>query len=146
MRKPMSVHSLEQLGRVRLSASFFMRDFLHSELADLRGIPNIPDDRDLAIAAGRRLCEELLEPLQAAPCYRAEPLDTTHAWQFARALGVSERHGWPRFVSMQNLVNLLYPEEEREILPLCAAEGIGVILWSPQARGQLTRDWNYTSI
>jgi len=69
-----------------------------------------------------------------------------YAWQFARALAVSERHGWARFVSMQNLVNLLYREEEREMLPLCAAEGIGVIPWSPQARGKLTRDWNYTSI
>jgi aryl-alcohol dehydrogenase-like predicted oxidoreductase len=69
-----------------------------------------------------------------------------HAWQFARALGSSERHGWTRFVSMQNLVNLLYREEEREMLPLCAAEGIGVIPWSPQARGRLTRDWDYTSI
>jgi 1-deoxyxylulose-5-phosphate synthase len=69
-----------------------------------------------------------------------------HAWQFARALGISERHNWTRFVSMQNLVNLLYREEEREMLPLCAAEGIGVIPWSPQARGKLTRDWNYTSI
>jgi aryl-alcohol dehydrogenase-like predicted oxidoreductase len=69
-----------------------------------------------------------------------------HAWQFARALGIAERHGWTSFVSMQNLVNLLYREEEREMLPLCAAEGIGVIPWSPQARGKLTRDWNYTSI
>ena len=69
-----------------------------------------------------------------------------HAWQFARALGIAERHGWTRFVSMQNLVNLLYREEEREMLPLCVAEGIGVIPWSPQARGKLTRDWNYTSI
>ena len=68
-----------------------------------------------------------------------------HAWQFARALAVSERHGWTRFVSMQNLVNLLYREEEREMLPLCAAEGIGVIPWSPQARGRLTRDWDHTS-
>lgn len=68
-----------------------------------------------------------------------------HAWQFARALGIAERHGWPRFVSMQNLVNLLYREEEREMLPLCAAEGIGVIPWSPQARGRLTRDAGYTS-
>src|SRR5271156_2773361 len=69
-----------------------------------------------------------------------------HAWQFARALGIAARHGWTRFVSMQNLVNLLYREEEREMLPLCAAEGIGVIPWSPQARGKLTRDWDYTSI
>jgi aryl-alcohol dehydrogenase-like predicted oxidoreductase len=69
-----------------------------------------------------------------------------YAWQFARALGVAERHGWTRFVSMQNLVNLLYREEEREMLPLCAAEGIAIIPWSPQARGRLTRDWDYTSV
>jgi 1-deoxyxylulose-5-phosphate synthase len=69
-----------------------------------------------------------------------------HAWQFARALGIADKHGWTRFVSMQNLVNLLYREEEREMLPLCAAEGIGVIPWSPQARGRLSRDWDYTSV
>src|ERR1700704_5466552 len=69
-----------------------------------------------------------------------------YAWQFAKALAVAERNGWTRFVSMQNLVNLLYREEEREMLPLCAAEGIGVIPWSPQARGRLTRDWDYTSL
>ena len=69
-----------------------------------------------------------------------------HAWQFARALAVSERNGWTRFVSMQNLVNLLYREEEREMLPLCDAEGIGVIPWSPQARGRLTRDWGIASV
>jgi aryl-alcohol dehydrogenase-like predicted oxidoreductase len=69
-----------------------------------------------------------------------------HAWEFARALGIAEKHGWTRFVSMQNLVNLLYREEEREMLPLCAAEGIGVIPWSPQARGKLTRDRDYTSL
>jgi aryl-alcohol dehydrogenase-like predicted oxidoreductase len=69
-----------------------------------------------------------------------------HAWEFARALGIAEKHGWTRFVSMQNLVNLLYREEEREMLPLCAAEGIGVIPWSPQARGKLSRDWTYSSL
>jgi aryl-alcohol dehydrogenase-like predicted oxidoreductase len=69
-----------------------------------------------------------------------------HAWQFARALGIAEKNGWTRFVSMQNLVNLLYREEEREMLPLCEAEGIGVIPWSPQARGKLSRDWDYTSM
>jgi 1-deoxyxylulose-5-phosphate synthase len=68
-----------------------------------------------------------------------------HAWQFAKALGISERHGWARFVSMQNYVNLLYREEEREMLPLCATEGIGVIPWSPLARGRLTRDWDEIS-
>ncbi len=65
-----------------------------------------------------------------------------HAWQFAKALHTADRHGWTRFVSMQNYVNLLYREEEREMLPLCADEGIGVIPWSPMARGRLTRDWS----
>ncbi|MFO1035664.1 MAG: aldo/keto reductase [Geminicoccaceae bacterium] len=64
------------------------------------------------------------------------------AWQFQKCLDVAERHGWTRFVSMQNYVNLLYREEEREMLPLCAAEGIGVLPWSPLARGRLTRDWD----
>ncbi len=59
------------------------------------------------------------------------------AWQFAKALYLSDRHGWARFVSMQNHYNLVYREEEREMLPLCAAEGIGVIPWSPLARGFL---------
>jgi hypothetical protein len=65
MRKPGSVRGLEELGRVRLSRSFFMREFLHSEIASFHGIPNIPEDPTLAIEAGRRLCEELLEPLAA---------------------------------------------------------------------------------
>ncbi len=67
------------------------------------------------------------------------------AWQFAQALAVAERHGWTRFVSMQDYLNLLYREEEREMLPLCAAEGIGVIPWSPLARGRLTRAWDAQS-
>jgi aryl-alcohol dehydrogenase-like predicted oxidoreductase len=92
--------------------------------------------------------EETLEALHdvvKAGKVRYVGASSMHAWQFARALAVSERHGWTRFVSMQNLVNLLYREEEREMLPLCAAEGIGVIPWSPQARGRLTRDWSVTS-
>ena len=60
-----------------------------------------------------------------------------YAWQFAQMLQVSERHGWTRFVSMQNHYNLVYREEEREMLPLCRAEGIGIIPWSPLARGFL---------
>jgi aryl-alcohol dehydrogenase-like predicted oxidoreductase len=68
-----------------------------------------------------------------------------YAWQFARALGIAERNGWTRFVSMQNYFNLLYREEEREMLPLCKAEGIAVVPWSPLARGRLTRDWDEKS-
>lgn len=65
-----------------------------------------------------------------------------YAWQFATMLHVSEANGWTRFATMQNYLNLLYREEEREMLPLCESEGIGVIPWSPLARGRLTRDWN----
>ena len=62
-----------------------------------------------------------------------------YAWQLARALSASERSGWARFVSMQNHYNLVYREEEREMIPLCLAEGLGVIPWSPLARGLLAR-------
>ncbi len=64
--RPATIKALEELGRVRLSHSFFMRDFLYSEIANFHGIPNMPEDSDLAIAAGRRLCEDLLEPLRAS--------------------------------------------------------------------------------
>lgn len=64
MHKPQTLETLTELGRVRLSRSFFMRDMLHSEIAQVHGLLNAPDDPDLAIAAGTRLCEELLEPLQ----------------------------------------------------------------------------------
>ncbi len=67
------------------------------------------------------------------------------AWQFAQAQAVADQHGWTRFVSMQNYLNLLYREEEREMLPLCRSQGVGVIPWSPLARGRLTRDWDATS-
>lgn len=68
-----------------------------------------------------------------------------YAWQFLKALHIADENGWTRFVSMQNYLNLLYREEEREMLPLCEAEKIGVIPWSPLARGRLTRDWDETS-
>ena len=65
-----------------------------------------------------------------------------YAWQFGKALHLARQHGWTRFVSMQNFYNLLYREEEREMLPLCADARIAVLPWSPLARGRLTRDWN----
>jgi aryl-alcohol dehydrogenase-like predicted oxidoreductase len=68
-----------------------------------------------------------------------------YAWQFGKALATSRAHGWAEFVSMQNHLNLLYREEEREMMPLCADQQIGVIPWSPLARGRLTRDWDETS-
>ncbi len=67
------------------------------------------------------------------------------AWQFSKALYLAEKHGWTRFVSMQNHYNLLYREEEREMMGLCEDQGIGVIPWSPLARGRLTRPWKSES-
>ncbi|MDR3382784.1 aldo/keto reductase [Cupriavidus basilensis] len=64
-----------------------------------------------------------------------------YAWQFSKAIYTSRLHGWTQFASMQDHVNLLNREEEREMLPLCAAEGIAVMPWSPLARGRLTRPW-----
>src|SRR3954454_11100656 len=65
-----------------------------------------------------------------------------YAWQFAKAQHAADLGGWTRFVSMQNHYNLLYREEEREMLPLCLDQGVGVLPWSPLARGRLTRDWD----
>ncbi|MGO9660702.1 MAG: aldo/keto reductase [Acidimicrobiales bacterium] len=65
-----------------------------------------------------------------------------YAWEFSKMLHAADRHGWARFVTMQDHYNLVYREEEREMLPLCADQGVGVIPWSPLARGRLTRDWD----
>ncbi|MGZ4616440.1 MAG: aldo/keto reductase [Actinomycetes bacterium] len=67
------------------------------------------------------------------------------AWQFSKSLYTADLRGWTRFVSMQDHYNLLNREEEREMLPLCADQGIGVLPWSPLARGRLTRDWAETT-
>lgn len=69
-----------------------------------------------------------------------------YAWQFQKALYTADRHGWTKFVSMQNHMNLIYREEEREMLPLCRAEGIGVTPYSPLASGRLTRDASETTV
>jgi 1-deoxyxylulose-5-phosphate synthase len=89
--------------------------------------------------------EETLEALDS--CVRSGKVrylgaSSMWAWQFSKALHRAGEHGWHRFVSMQDHYNLLNREEEREMLPLCADEGIGVIPWSPLARGRLTRDWD----
>jgi 1-deoxyxylulose-5-phosphate synthase len=89
--------------------------------------------------------EETLEALH--DCVKAGKVrylgaSSMHAWQFAKSLYLADAHGWTRFVTMQNHYNLLYREEEREMLPLCREEGIGVIPWSPLARGRLARPWD----
>ncbi|MFI5835438.1 aldo/keto reductase [Micromonospora sp. NPDC051300] len=83
---------------------------------------------------------EALHDLVRAGKVRYLGASSMYAWQFAKALWVAERHGWTRFAAMQNHYNLLYREEEREMLPLCLDQGVAVIPWSPLARGLLTRD------
>lgn len=104
MRKPRSMWSLETLGRVRLSRHFYMRDFLMSEISAFYGIPNVPDDPDLAIARGRQLCEELLDPLEETfgriairSGYRSQALNTygnAHDLNCARSDNPIECHIW----------------------------------------------------
>ena len=89
--------------------------------------------------------EEILEALHdvvKSGKVRYIGASSMYAWQFAKMLHLADQHGWTRFVSMQNHLNLLYREEEREMLPLCIEESIGVIPWSPLARGRLTRPWD----
>ncbi len=100
------MRGLERLGRVRLSASFYFRDFLYSEIGNFYGIPNIPDDPDLAIAAGRRLCADLLEPLRASfggiairSAYRSPTLNAfgnEHGLSCARNEATYANHIWDR--------------------------------------------------
>ncbi|WP_158890908.1 aldo/keto reductase [Amycolatopsis anabasis] len=93
---------------------------------------------------GRTPPEETLEALHdvvKAGKARYIGASSMHAWQFAKLLYLADLHGWTRFVSMQNHYNLIYREEEREMLPLCRDQGIGVIPWSPLARGRLARPW-----
>lgn len=88
--------------------------------------------------------EETLEALSdvvKAGKVRYIGASSMHAWQLMKMLMIQKQNGWAQFISMQNHVNLLHREEEREMLPLCENEGIGVIPWSPLARGKLTRDW-----
>ncbi|CAM5378630.1 MULTISPECIES: aldo/keto reductase [Streptomyces] len=84
---------------------------------------------------------EALHDLVKAGKVRYIGASSMYAWQFSKMQYTAERHGWNKFVSMQNYYNLLYREEEREMLPLCADQGVGILPWSPLARGRLTRDW-----
>jgi 1-deoxyxylulose-5-phosphate synthase len=92
--------------------------------------------------------EEMLEALHdvvKAGKVRYVGASSMWAWEFSKALYVAEAHGWTKFVSMQDHYNLLNREEEREMLPLCVDQGIGVIPWSPLARGRLARPWDETT-
>ncbi|MDX6238971.1 MAG: 1-deoxyxylulose-5-phosphate synthase [Kribbellaceae bacterium] len=93
--------------------------------------------------------EEILQTLDdvvRAGKVRYIGASSMYAWEFSKALHLQRANGWARFVTMQNHYNLLNREEEREMLPLCADQGIGVVPWSPLARGRLTRDWDETTL
>ncbi len=106
MREPASVAALEELGRVQLSANFYMRDFLYSEIANFHGLPNIPAMPDVAIEAGRELCQALLEPLQASfgriairSAYRSPAINqygSEHGYSCASNAANFGRHIWDR--------------------------------------------------
>ncbi|WP_129689513.1 aldo/keto reductase [Gottfriedia acidiceleris] len=89
---------------------------------------------------------EALHDLVKAGKVRYIGASAMYAWQFLKALHVADKNGWTKFVSMQNHLNLIYREEEREMLPLCKEEKIGVIPYSPLASGRLTRDWSNTTL
>lgn len=92
--------------------------------------------------------EETMEALHdVVKAYKVRYIGASsmYAWQFSKAQYTARLNGWTRFVSMQNHYNLVYREEEREMLPLCADQGVGVLPWSPLARGRLTRDWDTTT-
>lgn len=97
---------------------------------------------------GRTPIEETLEALHDAVKsgkVRYIGASSMQGWEFSKSLYLADLHGWTRFISMQNHYNLLYREEEREMMPLCEDQGIGVIPWSPMARGKLTRNWEETT-
>jgi 1-deoxyxylulose-5-phosphate synthase len=84
---------------------------------------------------------EALDEVVRAGKVRYIGASSMHAWQFMKAIGLQRANGWAKFISMQNYYNLLYREEEREMMPLCVSEGVGSIPWSPLARGRLARPW-----
>jgi len=88
---------------------------------------------------------EALHDVRKAGKVRYIGASSMYAWQFAKALYTSRLHGWAEFVTMQNHLNLLNREEEREMLPLCRDQGVGLLPWSPLARGKLTRPWDQTT-
>jgi hypothetical protein len=134
MRKPGSVISLEELGRVRLSDSFFMRDFLYSEIANFYGMPNIPDFPDRAVEAGRLLCENLLEPLQA----RFGKISIRSAYRSPTVNRFGNEHGLNCSANEKNFAGHIwdYPDAEGRI-----GATASIVVNSFVAYYQRTGDW-----
>jgi hypothetical protein len=110
MRKPTSVEALTKLGRVRLSKSFFMRDMLHSEIAQIHGLLNVPDDPDLAIAAGTRLCADLLEPLQD----RWGPVRIRSAYRSAEVNALGNARGYNCASNEKNAAHHIWDVRDKD--------------------------------
>ncbi len=133
-RKPTSVPGLDDLGRVRLSRHFFLRDFLHSEIADLNGIPNVPDDPDLAIAAGRALCETLLEPL----CETFGPITIRSGLRTVAVNDLGNARGWSCARSESDFAGHIW--DRRDAAGRMGATATVVIPWFVD-RYEAGRDW-----
>lgn len=134
MRKPRSVRGLEHLGRTRLSQHFFLRDFLFSEIAALSGLPNIPDEPDLAIAAGRHLCAELLEPLHAT--FGGIAIRSAYRSPAVNAFG--NRHGFNCASNERNRARHIW--DQRDAGGHMGALACVVIPWFAD-RYAVTADW-----
>lgn len=140
MKAPATVEALNEFGRVRLSRSFMMREFLHSETANLHGIANVPDDPDLAIAAGRALCETLLEPLNASfgrvivrSGYRAPELN-----RFANEMQRAGRKGYNCASNEANFARHIWDRRDGEG---CMGAMVCLVIPSFADRYQQGADW-----
>ncbi len=139
------VHGRDDAGRRTAPACRARRSWPRSTPACAGSAPTTSTSTRSTAGTRRTPIEETLEALHdvvKAGKARYIGASSMYAWQFAKALYLADLHGWTRFVSMQNHYNLLYREEEREMLPLCGDQGVAVMPWSPLARGRLTRDWD----
>ena len=134
MKSPKSVAKLEELGRVRLSQNFFMRDFLYSEIANLHGLSNIPEDPDLAIEAGSRLCQELLEPLNAT----FGRIAIRSAYRSAAVNGFGNANGYPCARNEANYADHIW--DRRDAKGRMGATACIVIPWLAD-RVETGADW-----
>jgi len=125
---------LEDLGRVRLSANFYMRDFLYSEIANFYGIPNIPTDPDLAVVAGSRLCEELLEPLQAT----FGRIAVRSAFRSAEVNQFGNRHGGQCACNEANAAYHIWDMRDRDG---CMGAGASIVIPWFADRYEAGADW-----
>ncbi len=134
MRKPGTMRALERFGRVRLSPSFYMRDFLYSEIANFHGLPNIPDEPDLAITAGKRLCEALLEPIADA----FGGISIRSAYRSSAVNDFGNRHNLNCSTNEKNFAHHIW--DRRDADGLMGATACIVVPWFAE-RHDMGADW-----